>query len=49
MIETHAIERVLEGEDALDLVGFDEGLQHVLHRQRGLAVLQIPPAYKFYL
>ncbi len=38
MVETDAVERVLEGEAALDLVSLDGGGQHVLDGEGLLAV-----------
>ena len=38
MIKAHAIETVLQRQHALNLVGHDHGVQHVLHGQRRLAV-----------
>ena len=37
VIESDAIEAVLEGDDPLDLVGFDHGRQHLAHRARRFA------------
>ena len=37
MAQTHAVEAVLQRDDALDLVRLDHGRQHVAHQQRRLA------------
>ena len=34
VVETNAVERVQQGETALDLVGLDHGLENVAHRDR---------------
>ena len=44
MIQAEAVERVLEGEDALDFMRLDHGQQHIAHRQRRLARGVRPPA-----
>ncbi len=44
VIQAHAVEAVVDGGDALDLVRLDHGDEHIAHQQRRLALGHVAPA-----